>query len=164
MACTWQASCQGTWDDGFLAVAYGRLWPPLGPWVCLSSALANTTLYSSELAVLGRFVQSLGGAQLPSAFKAELATGRPEDHRKPRESHEKAWKIKGNPRLLGFRRPFLSVRSLPGAPIVAIIGLTLLELLLLLLSFDYLVKSEPKWPVLVWRMAPQMVSRHGTPS
>eukprot|EP00913_Durusdinium_trenchii_P019794 g18607.t1 len=61
LLCTWQAlGAEGSWQDGYLAIAYRRFWQPLGIWVCISAALANTLLYTSELAVVARFLQSLG--------------------------------------------------------------------------------------------------------
>eukprot|EP00434_Breviolum_minutum_P041112 symbB.v1.2.036567.t1/scaffold5193.1/size29919/1 len=83
--CTFQAlTVDGSWEDGYLSVAYRHLWTPLGLWVCISAALANSLLYTSELAVVSRFFQALGGEGstdvprlLPSCFKKELSTGAP---------------------------------------------------------------------------------------
>ncbi|CAK9069017.1 Hypothetical protein SCF082_LOCUS34641 [Durusdinium trenchii] len=84
LLCTWQAlGAEGSWQDGYLAIAYRRFWQPLGIWVCISAALANTLLYTSELAVVARFLQSLGDSSeampqlLPSCFRRELSTGAP---------------------------------------------------------------------------------------
>eukprot|EP00435_Cladocopium_sp_Y103_P016095 s1521_g4.t1 len=106
--CTFQAlSDDGAWQDGYLSLAYGRLWAPLGIWVCVSAALSNSLLYTSELAVVSRLLQALGGSSpdapqlLPSFFRKELSTG---------------------------------------APIVALLVMTAIQLFLLLLTFDYLVQ------------------------
>ncbi|CAK9001761.1 unnamed protein product [Durusdinium trenchii] len=132
LLCTWQAlGAEGSWQDGYLAIAYRRFWQPLGIWVCISAALANTLLYTSELAVVARFLQSLGDSSeampqlLPSCFRRELSTG---------------------------------------APIVALLVTTALQLCLLLLTFDYLVQLSTLLHVVVywWQLAAflQLKLRH----
>eukprot|EP00971_Amphidinium_carterae_P201931 4006781-Amphidinium_carterae.1 len=49
----------GPWDEGFLAVAYGRLWAPLRPWIVCCAVAGNFLLYTSELACLACLVQAL---------------------------------------------------------------------------------------------------------
>ncbi|CAE7311118.1 unnamed protein product [Symbiodinium sp. CCMP2592] len=75
------AAGPGTWQDGYLALAYGRLWAPLGPWICFSAALSNSLIYTSELAVTSRFLQSLGRSSsdlprlLPGVLQKEISSG-----------------------------------------------------------------------------------------
>ncbi|OLP93721.1 putative polyamine transporter [Symbiodinium microadriaticum] len=73
----------GTWQDGYLALAYAKLWAPLGPWICFSAAFSNSLIYTSELAVTSRFLQSLGRSSsdlprlLPGVLQKELSSGAP---------------------------------------------------------------------------------------
>lgn len=62
------AAGPGSWSDGYLATAYGKLWAPLELWIVSMASMANLLLYVSELACLSRLVQSLsapsGGSHL----------------------------------------------------------------------------------------------------
>lgn len=76
------ASGAGSWDDDFLAVAYGRLWSPLEPWIRTCASLANLALYMSELTTVAQLVSSLGDPDddlrfLPASFSRRLPSGAP---------------------------------------------------------------------------------------
>mmetsp|Transcript_165405 Transcript_165405/g.530760 ORF Transcript_165405/g.530760 Transcript_165405/m.530760 type:complete len:435 (-) Transcript_165405:105-1409(-) len=68
------AAGPGSWEDGYLAVAYGKFWPPLTPWIVFAGSLSNFLLYISELSCLARLIQSLGigggSSQLLNGFRS----------------------------------------------------------------------------------------------
>jgi len=72
----------GSWTGGFLAVAYGRFYAPLAPWICVCAGLANSLLYTSELTTVSRLIQSMGDPEeelrlLPTCFARQFTSGAP---------------------------------------------------------------------------------------
>jgi len=76
------AAGPGSWDDGYLAVAYGKFWPPLTPWIVTMAGVGNFLLYVSELTCIAHLLQSMGSAEhgeqlLPKIFARKLTSGAP---------------------------------------------------------------------------------------
>lgn len=77
------AAGPGTWDDGYLAEAYGRFWRPLSPAIVAMGGASNFLLYSTELGCVARLMQAmadpdLGLRLLPSCLAGRLpGTGAP---------------------------------------------------------------------------------------
>merc|ERR1712039_267466 len=53
----------GSWDDGYLATAFGQFWQPLTPWIVLTAGLANFLLYVSELTCVANLIQCMSSPQ-----------------------------------------------------------------------------------------------------
>merc|ERR1712232_1293755 len=58
LTCLWGALGfgSGTWSDGYLAVAFGKYFPPLTPWISACAAVGNIVMYTTELTTLTRLV------------------------------------------------------------------------------------------------------------
>jgi len=72
----------GSWEDGYLAVAFGSYLACLRPWICFCAALSTILMYMSELTTVGFLVQSMGDPQdelrlLPAWFGASTRSGAP---------------------------------------------------------------------------------------
>mmetsp|Transcript_70384 Transcript_70384/g.204097 ORF Transcript_70384/g.204097 Transcript_70384/m.204097 type:complete len:497 (-) Transcript_70384:89-1579(-) len=73
------AAGPGPWNDGYLAVAYGRFWEPLEPIIVVMGAVSNFLLFASSLSCVSRLIQAMAdpelGLQLLPSFLAQRMPG-----------------------------------------------------------------------------------------
>eukprot|EP00928_Gymnodinium_smaydae_P006192 TRINITY_DN12161_c0_g1_i3.p1 TRINITY_DN12161_c0_g1~~TRINITY_DN12161_c0_g1_i3.p1 ORF type:complete len:512 (+),score=50.42 TRINITY_DN12161_c0_g1_i3:75-1610(+) len=77
------AAGPGDWNEGYLAVAYGKLWWPLRTWIVVVAGISNFLLYVSELTCVAHLIQSMAegsasdGNFVSTLFAKQLSTGAP---------------------------------------------------------------------------------------